>query len=517
MPDTLATAKIAGLTGAAVMLLALCVPPSLQASTSMHYTRPGSVLEFAVRGVPFSVTAELDGQPLSVERHWSKCRVTLPARVADGDHSLKIHLHGLRSQAVEQGLVVDSTPPKLTLQKPAQSAAVAAAEVELAGYTEAGARLEVRLGERQVSQARSAGNGRFQLLVELQPGWNSYQLISTDAAGNRTVQTGKVFSDREAPVLSLERLGPKGESTPLRGKDSAKDSFKVRILAQDDGLLAGFRYKLDQGKWQKLPWKASASRAEVVFPLRDLAEGTRRLSIEATDRSGRKKLEEAEFLVDSSEKLGGKLVTLGARGEDVKQLQQRLQEAGVVTEITGLYDSATEAAVREFQTREELPVTGSVGQATLAALGPRIVVNLSRFELVLDRPGEPLRRYPIACGQPEWPTPTGKFQVWEKVKDPTWIPPDSPWAREAKTIPPGPDNPLGTRWIGLDWGGVGIHGTNAAWTIGSASSHGCMRMHLSDVEELYELVEPGTQVTIYGGWEKEKLLSKYWPQQTAAR
>jgi lipoprotein-anchoring transpeptidase ErfK/SrfK len=180
--------------------------------------------------------------------------------------------------------------------------------------------------------------------------------------------------------------------------------------------------------------------------------------------------------------------------------------------ISGEFDAATEFAVRAFQEAEHLPVTGKVAQATLTALGPRIVVNLGRFELVLDRPGQENRRFTIACGAPQFPTPTGKFVVYDMVKDPTWIPPDSPWAKEAKTIPPGPDNPLGTRWIGLDWGGVGIHGTNADWTIGSASSHGCVRMHISEVEELYELVQPGTPVTILGGWEEDPLKQRYWPQ-----
>jgi lipoprotein-anchoring transpeptidase ErfK/SrfK len=63
-------------------------------------------------------------------------------------------------------------------------------------------------------------------------------------------------------------------------------------------------------------------------------------------------------------------------------------------------------------------------------------------------------------------------------------------------IPPGPSNPLGTRALNLDASGIRIHGTTQDWSIGHAASHGCMRMHRWDVEELYELVEVGTPVII---------------------
>ena len=67
--------------------------------------------------------------------------------------------------------------------------------------------------------------------------------------------------------------------------------------------------------------------------------------------------------------------------------------------------------------------------------------------------------------------------------------------------------------MGFDWGGVGIHGTNAPWTVGSAASHGCMRMVTGQVEELFELVEVGTPVVVLGGWEDDPLLERYWPTE----
>ncbi len=79
-------------------------------------------------------------------------------------------------------------------------------------------------------------------------------------------------------------------------------------------------------------------------------------------------------------------------------------------------------------------------------------------------------------------------------KNPTWIPPNSPWAKGLEPIPPGPGNPLGTRWIGTSAPAVGFHGTPQDWSIGTAASHGCLRMHIPDVEKLYEQVQVGWTV-----------------------
>jgi lipoprotein-anchoring transpeptidase ErfK/SrfK len=102
----------------------------------------------------------------------------------------------------------------------------------------------------------------------------------------------------------------------------------------------------------------------------------------------------------------------------------------------------------------------------------------------------------VAIGQAEYPTPTGTYKIVTKQKNPTWNPPDSPWAEGLGQIPPGPGNPLGTRWIGTSAPAIGIHGTYADYSIGTAASHGCLRMHIPDVEELYEDVAVGMPVEI---------------------
>jgi lipoprotein-anchoring transpeptidase ErfK/SrfK len=83
-----------------------------------------------------------------------------------------------------------------------------------------------------------------------------------------------------------------------------------------------------------------------------------------------------------------------------------------------------------------------------------------------------------------------------KQRNPWWYPPDTAWAAGASPIPPGPGNPLGTRWMGLSASGVGIHGTPDAASIGYSASHGCIRMRIPDAEWLFERVEVGSTVFI---------------------
>ena len=106
------------------------------------------------------------------------------------------------------------------------------------------------------------------------------------------------------------------------------------------------------------------------------------------------------------------------------------------------------------------------------------------------------RSFPIATGQSAYPTPIGSFEIATLQRDPWWYPPPSPWAEDAEPVPPGPGNPLGTRWMGLDEPYVGIHGTPDAASIGYSASHGCIRMRIPDAEWLFRHVKVGTPVFI---------------------
>jgi lipoprotein-anchoring transpeptidase ErfK/SrfK len=107
------------------------------------------------------------------------------------------------------------------------------------------------------------------------------------------------------------------------------------------------------------------------------------------------------------------------------------------------------------------------------------------------------RTYTVAVGQEGLETPEGLYAIQEKEENPTWHVPTSSWAGDlaGQSIPPGPSNPIKARWMGI-FEGAGIHGTEETYSLGTAASHGCVRMAIPDVEELYDRVEVGTPIFI---------------------
>jgi lipoprotein-anchoring transpeptidase ErfK/SrfK len=120
-----------------------------------------------------------------------------------------------------------------------------------------------------------------------------------------------------------------------------------------------------------------------------------------------------------------------------------------------------------------------------------IVVSLEDHKLALVEDGQVKRIYTVAVGKSSTPSPTGTFTIARRVKNPTY-------SHNGKVVPPGPGNPVGTRWMGLSIKGYGIHGTNEPKSIGKAASHGCIRMAKKDLEEMYELVSAGDTVELVG-------------------
>jgi lipoprotein-anchoring transpeptidase ErfK/SrfK len=127
-----------------------------------------------------------------------------------------------------------------------------------------------------------------------------------------------------------------------------------------------------------------------------------------------------------------------------------------------------------------------------------ITVDKAHFKLRLFKHLKFSRSYPVAVGQPAFPTPSGRFSIVDKQVNPTWSVPNSPWAGElAGTTVQGGSlaNPLKARWMGIV-NGVGIHGTSEDASIGTRASHGCIRMHVSDVIDLYRRTPLGTPVLL---------------------
>jgi lipoprotein-anchoring transpeptidase ErfK/SrfK len=203
--------------------------------------------------------------------------------------------------------------------------------------------------------------------------------------------------------------------------------------------------------------------------------------------------------------------------EFVRALDKRLSYPAKDSELTGLHGlvpqfsdaltgrkvvvgATTKRLVRALRLpkarRVRIALRAVAPQVTAATFGPVIVIRRGVNELRYYDGSKLVRSFGVATGQSVYPTPTGQFEVVDMQRYPWWRPPDSPWARGLKPIPPGPGNPLGTRWMGLSAPGVGIHGTPDDASIGYSASHGCIRMHIPDAEWLFNHVRIGTTVFI---------------------
>ena len=155
-----------------------------------------------------------------------------------------------------------------------------------------------------------------------------------------------------------------------------------------------------------------------------------------------------------------------------------------------------------------LSLHAGLAYAASAKPAREIVVNIPEYTLYLYENGQVIGSYPVGVGQALKPSVLGPTVIINKVVDPTYYPPDW-WKRGLQPIPPGPDNPVGTRWLGLGFPGYGIHGTNNPDSIGKAVSAGCIRLRNEDVEELASLVSIGTPVnliyeTVRVQWDDER-------------
>jgi len=174
---------------------------------------------------------------------------------------------------------------------------------------------------------------------------------------------------------------------------------------------------------------------------------------------------------------------------------------------------------RNQQIRRLAALTGALVMAAAEALAQdrtsrparRIVVSIPDRKLAVLEGERVLRVFPTAVGAPASPSPAGSYKIVARIPDPTWY-------GKGKTVPPGKNNPLGTRWLGLSIKGYGIHGTNAPSSIGHNASHGCIRMRNRDVEQLFDMVQEGDAVElvgersaevaqIFGAWEASPVIN----------
>jgi L,D-transpeptidase-like protein len=129
--------------------------------------------------------------------------------------------------------------------------------------------------------------------------------------------------------------------------------------------------------------------------------------------------------------------------------------------------------------------------------GTYVLVSRETFTLRLYKNLKLVKTYRIAVGRAGLETPAGEYTINDKQIDPSWHVPNSPWAGAlaGRIIPPGPADPIKARWLGF-FNGAGIHGTVDTWSIGTAASHGCIRMTIPDVEDLYPRVPLGSPIYV---------------------
>jgi lipoprotein-anchoring transpeptidase ErfK/SrfK len=151
--------------------------------------------------------------------------------------------------------------------------------------------------------------------------------------------------------------------------------------------------------------------------------------------------------------------------------------------------------------RIAVPIARTEPKVTTAQLASRyptaITVDRGSFRLRLWKNLKLVKTYEIAVGMAGLETPAGLYHIEDKEVNPSWHVPNSAWAGSlaGQTIPPGPADPIKARWMGI-FNGAGIHGTEELGSLGSAASHGCIRMAIPDVIQLYDQTPVGTPVFI---------------------
>jgi len=187
---------------------------------------------------------------------------------------------------------------------------------------------------------------------------------------------------------------------------------------------------------------------------------------------------------------------------DFPSLEKVKERNGVSVRAAVLRQRLAQAlTVPGVRRRVKAPVRVTRPKVTQAQLADKypvlLIADRNAFKLRLYKQLQLVKEYTVAVGALGFDTPAGLYHIQNKAVDPTWNVPDSAWAGDlaGKSIPPGPDNPLKARWMGI-FDGAGIHGTDETYSLGSAASHGCLRMAVPDVIELYDQVPVGTPIYI---------------------
>lgn len=302
------------------------------------------------------------------------------------------------------------------------------------------------------------------------------------------VDVGGLTPDRARAKLRQELLEPLVRPVSVRheGRRFTLTPERARIAVDVDGSVAEALARSREGNVLTRAW-------------REVRGEDLRADVEARVSYSRKAVEAMVERVD-------RRVSVEARDAEVDLSQVQVEPTpsreGVAVKERRLERDIErellEADARTVRVRTST-IEPKVTTADLAEKYPTvIVVDRASFELTLYKDLEPVETYGVALGQVGMDTPSGLYEIQNKAVDPAWSVPMSDWAGDlAGTVVPGgtPQNPLKARWLGV-YDGVGIHGTDAESSIGTQASHGCIRMRVPEVIELYDQVPVGAPIYI---------------------
>ena len=279
-----------------------------------------------------------------------------------------------------------------------------------------------------------------------------------------------VAGDQDA-TFTLDQLGLRSDAAETVARAKAEtDRMNIaarvwhRVLNKPVGRRYEVRLKVDSG----------TVRSRVA----ELAKKVERAPVDA-------RIDTSSGMVSILPAAEGRSLDVAATSARVLDLADRVANGG---------DEATPAT-----TDVVAPVTTLAPAVT--GFSDVILIRVAENKLYHYDNGNLTKTYTVATGTSRYPTPKGNFSVVLKRRNPTWVNPDpGGWGKSLPAkIGPGPRNPLGTRAMNLNSPGIRIHGTSNVASLGQSASHGCIRMAMADVEELFDLVEQGTPVAIIQG------------------
>jgi lipoprotein-anchoring transpeptidase ErfK/SrfK len=304
-------------------------------------------------------------------------------------------------------------------------------------------------------------------------------IAGVHVGGMRTAEAQRVLTRQLKPALERPiRVAHRRKRFTLSAKDAG---VHAEVNAMVDEALARSR---DGSIFSRVARDLTGGeeRAQVPARVSYSPQAVKRL-VRRVSRGVNRPARDAQLDFPSLDKVKEQKGIEVERAELSQRIEQALSVPGV--------DRRVQTPVRILQPK--------VTRAELAAKYPiLLVVDRGAFQLRLYKHLHLQKSYTVAIGALGFDTPAGMYHIQNKAVNPAWSVPNSAWAGSlAGTVVPGgtPENPLKARWLGI-FNGAGIHGTDQTWSLGQAASHGCVRMSIPDVIELYDQVSVGAPIYI---------------------